>query len=352
MPAPVRQSPAAAAVGSPHGASTPRRRVPASIAVVVPTRDARRYLDAVIPALLRAAARAGVTEIVVVDNGSRDGTAAHVVATWPDSIRVLHAEGVHVGEVRNIGARATTGEVLSFVDADCVLDEDYYEQALAVLGDQSLDATGSRYDLPDDARWIERTWDGLHRTARTGGPVDYLNAGNFLVRRSAFDAVGGFDARLESGEDAELGQRLRRRGSRIVSAPRVRARHLGNPKTLTGFVRKQRWHAMGMFGTVDARGVDKPTAMLAVHLLLPLAALALVPAGIVEPLGGLGLAAAGTFVVPAASVAWRWRRAERPGRPLASLLLYWLYFHARASALARLLVDAGRSRATRAPTAT
>ena len=309
---------------------------PASVAIVIPVLNARRFLPAVIPSVLRAAQRSGITEIVAVDNGSTDGSAEYLEATWAGAIRVLRTPGARVGEVRNVGARATTAELLSFVDADCVLDEDYYEEARVALADPSVDATGARYELPHDPLWIERVWDAMHREARPNGPVDYLNAGNFVVRRAAFDAVGGFDAHLESGEDAELGQRLRRGGARIVSCARVRARHLGNPKTLTGFVRKQRWHAMGMFGTVDARSVDKPTIMLAAHLLLPLAVVALVVAGVVAVPLGLALAAASTLVVPAASVAYRWRRAARPEQPLAAVFLYWLYFYARASALVRI----------------
>ena len=203
MNEPVRGT-SGVAVTTPTDAHAPvaTSATPLSIAIVVPVLNARRFLPQVIPSVLEAARRAGITEIVVVDNGSTDGSDTYVEATWPGVVRVVRSPGVRVGEVRNVGARATTADVLSFVDADCVLDPAYYDEARAVLADTAIDATGARYELPDDALWIERAWEGMHRRENEDGPVEYLNGGNFLVRRRAFDAAGGFDAALESGEDA------------------------------------------------------------------------------------------------------------------------------------------------------
>jgi hypothetical protein len=73
--------------------------------------------------------------------------------------------------------------------------------------------------------------------------------------------------------------RLRAAGYRLSTCPDVSVVHLGNAKTLRHFFRQQFWHSLSMFGTVTARSLDRPTAMLALHLPLTLAGIALLVSG-------------------------------------------------------------------------
>jgi len=189
-----------------------------------------------------------------------------------------------------------------------VIPGDYFHRAAAVLAAGGADATGSRYALPTDPppRWIERTWHELHW--RPGdGYVPYVPAGNFIVSRAAFEAVGGFREALATGEDAELCQRLGAAGYRIYEAQSVVAEHLGNPKTLRAFFRQQVWHGLGQFGTVRRAALDKPVAMTALHGLLTLAGCA----GL-----ALGPGPAGARVLAAAVLT----AAARPPAPGAAAL--------------------------------
>lgn len=311
------------------------------VTVVVPVLDAVEYLPRCVPAVLRAVDRIGGGEIVFVDNGSTDGSVEFLRARCGDRATILRRPDGNVGEVRNVGAAHGTGRFLAFVDADCVVSEDCFERALDVLRRTGADATGSTYALPSDPHWVERTWFRLH-TRRVNGYVTHLNAGNFFCRRAAFEDVGGFDPELESGEDAELCQRLDAAGHPIYEAHEVEAVHLGNPKSARDFFAKQRWHGRGALGTFRRNWLDKPLLGTVAHaLLLVLGLVALVGAG---SWSGVAAATVAWLVVPGAAVVYRMLEVRRWVDPVAAVVLYWLYFAARGVALIELGVDSVKGR--------
>ena len=295
------------------------------------------YLPTVIPALSRDVAQYGDAELIVVESGSSDGSAEWLRARG--DLRLVEGVEGRVGAVRNAGAAVATGTVLSFVDADCEPHPGLLEEVAGTLARTGAAACGSPYELPERPSWVEETWQILHERARDGW-VTYLPAGNFHVTKAAFTATGGFRPDLASGEDAELGQRMTREGHRTWSDRRVAVRHLGNPKTLRAFFRKQRWHGAGMFGTVRWGEIDLPVVNMFIHLVLLVAA-PVVALAWRRPLA-LAVALALPWVIPAAAVAYRWRQIGRAWRPLRAMLLYQLYFLARLAALRDILV--GRER--------
>jgi GT2 family glycosyltransferase len=308
-----------------------------SISVVVPTLNAWPDLARCLGALLEASATyrssGGTVEVVVVDNGSTDGSYERLKQDFGTRVRVLREPGVTISRLRNRGAEIAQGSILSFVDSDCAVPPEYLMEVAAVLGSGSAEACGSPYQLPASARPIERTWHDLH-VDRAEGVVSYLPAGNFAITRDAFVRSGGFREDLVTGEDAELGQRLTANGVRILRTERVRSVHHGNPRSLGAFYRQQRWHGLGQFGTARAGALDRPLTMTFVHL-------ALLVAAAVGALGapGLLLRAASLLVlpwlVPAATVTYRAARGGAVRGLLLPLALYQLYYLARIEALWR-----------------
>ncbi len=305
-----------------------------TVSVVVPVRDALKFLPSSTSSILRALERFGSGEVIFVDNGSTDGSLQFLQSLEGPSVHVLSCPEGKVGGLRNLGAARARGRYLSFIDADCVVGEGYFFDALRVLSETGAAVTGSLYALPDAPHWTERVWFPLHSLAEDGW-TSYLNAGNLFCERSAFDSVGGFDATLESGEDTELCQRLRASGLRIYSSVRVRAVHLGNPKSLRAFYRKQVWHGLGGLGTFSQDPFDKVVWMTAAHWLFVAAAVALWALRPSVATAGAGLLL--FFAAPAISVVYRMSGARRVVNPFLALILYWVYFAARGVALLRAL---------------
>ncbi|CAN5897068.1 hypothetical protein BH11GEM2_BH11GEM2_01880 [soil metagenome] len=299
--------------------------------VVVPVRNALGFLPRTVPSVL-AAARWSSAEVIYVDNGSTDGSAEYLASIAEDCIRVCSLPRGSIAGVRNFGAGQAHGEFLSFLDSDCAIEPDYFEQAVDAIRSSGAAATGFQVDLPPHPNWIEVAWHELHHI-RAARNVKYLNSGNFFTRRSAFEGVGGFREDLTTGEDAELGQRYNAAGFTIFASPAVKAVHLGNPQTLPQFYRRMLWHGLGMFGTVSMRRLDRPTAMMLLHFALSGLGLATLF------LSGLSLASRVTIAiglqaaVPIATVMYRQMRTGRRSSLFAGVSLYWLYYWARIQAL-------------------
>lgn len=134
---------------------------------------------------------------------------------------------------RNAGVARTRGDIVVFVDADVEVHPDALTRLREALDrDAGVDAVfGSYDDRPAAGALVSRFRNLLHHHVHTTspGPATTFWAGLGAVRREAFEAVGGFDARRyprPSIEDIELGMRLHAAGRRITLDPRARGTHL------------------------------------------------------------------------------------------------------------------------------
>lgn len=170
-------------------------------------------------------------ELVIVDDGSTDDSAALAREAGARVLRSQVARGP--AAARNAGARHARAERLFFLDADCAIHPDALGRAAAVLrDDRELAAVFGSYDArPADPGVVSRYRNLLHHHVHHRGRPEASTfwAGCGAIRRRAFEAVGGFDARRyrhPSVEDIDLGVRLVENGYRIRLEPRIQATHL------------------------------------------------------------------------------------------------------------------------------
>lgn len=179
--------------------------VPYAIAAIVPALDEAARIGATIDAI----AAAGIDEIVVVDGGSRDDTAAIARAR---GARVIDAARGRARQ-QNAGAAATTAPLLVFVHADVHLPPDAAVWIRRTLARPGVVAGAFRTRTVDDRAPRRWSWlrgnDVLSRFGRT----PYGDQAFFLAR-TVFDSLGGFPDQFM--EDVELARRLRRRGAMPV----------------------------------------------------------------------------------------------------------------------------------------
>lgn len=307
--------------------------------VVVPVFNGIEHLRTCLESVTAAIGRYQNAELIVVDNGSTDGSYELLLANYAATAQIFQVEDVTIGALRNYGARVASGDYLSFIDSDCVIPQDYFERVASVFASVDAAAVGSMCDLPTPAHWIEKTWHMLHAPVKDGY-VNYLNSGNFVVKRAVFERIGGFDETLTTGEDAELGVRLGAAGFKIYESQEIKAIHLRNPKTLRQFVSRQVWHGLGMFGSAKIAWFDKPLLLTFAHLLLTAAG----AINLFVSWTGLGWRvvafAVSLALAPVAAVIYRSIHQRRLQRPLRSILLYWLYLNSRVCAL--FLIACGR----------
>jgi glycosyltransferase involved in cell wall biosynthesis len=186
------------------------------LSIVVPAYDEERWLGPTLAALHVAARSAGVPyEIVVADDASSDGTPRVAREAGARVVEVAHRQ---IAATRNAGARAARGDLLLFVDADTLVTPAVVAAAVAALrAGAAGGGAGLTFDepVPPYARLLTPI---LVRLFRAAG----LATGCFLFcTRQAFEAAGGFDARLYAGEEIALSLALRRQGPFVVLRERV-----------------------------------------------------------------------------------------------------------------------------------
>ena len=278
-------------------------------------------------------------EVIVVDNGSTDGSADVARAA---GARVLSLPGERVSALRNAAARAAGGQLLAFVDADHELGPGWAAAAERVFRDEPATvAAGAPYHAPPDGTWVQRMYDKL-RTRQTGRrPTEWLPSGNLVVRRTAFEAIGGFDTSLETCEDVDLCQRLSARGGRVVEFDELTSVHRGDPRTLKALFLGELWRGrdnlrVTLRGPMSVRSL--PSIVIPIAILLGLAAVVLGLA--FWPFVGWSVATSGAFLVGglvaarASVLLGRVSEGERSGRTaVEAVLVGGAYDVARAFAL-------------------
>jgi len=181
------------------------------VSVVIPCyRQAHFLADAINSALAQTYP---AVEVVVVDDGSPDNTAA--VAARYHRVRCISQENQGLAAARNAGLAASTGEFIVFLDADDRLMPNAVETGVALLTrDQRLGFVAGR------SRFIAADGSPLPTTQPfrpAGDPYRELlrrnsirMPGMAMFRRSSLDALGGFDTRIDACADYELYLRVSR----------------------------------------------------------------------------------------------------------------------------------------------
>ena len=192
------------------------------ISVIIPTYNRKESLQRTLAALGRQTYPADRFEVIVVSDGSTDGTAEAVsAATYPYRLRFLEQANSGPSVARNYGARAACGEVLVYVDDDIEPIDAFLEvHARAHEADETLVLIGPQ-SMPPNERfpvWIawehvmlERQYTRFRSGEWQAGPNN-LYSGNFSVRRKYLIGCGGFDETFKRQEDVELGYRLEKLG--------------------------------------------------------------------------------------------------------------------------------------------
>ena len=207
------------------------------LSVIIPARDAGATLADTLEGL-GAQEPAGAFEVILVDDGSRDRTAA-IALESPIVGRVVTLDGVGPGQARNAGAALARAPLLAFLDADCRPTPRWLAAGSAALGaaDLVLGETRPRPDQPCGP---------FDRTLSVVGRSPLFEGANLFVRRELFERIGGFESWLgprrgkELGEDVWFGWRALRSGARIAACDEALVHHVVWPRTASAFV-AERW---------------------------------------------------------------------------------------------------------------
>ena len=221
------------------------------VAIVIVSFNTRARLEACL-ASLRTAPPVTGHEIVVIDNGSRDGSPDAVEAGWPEARLVRLDANTGFAHAANVGMRRTAGELVLLLNSDAVAPPGSIDRLVAALdADESAAVAGPRIVAPDGAvelsfgRMIS-PWNELRqkvaqrasssrlplasrwvaRRAASARYVDWVSGACLLARRQDAEAVGLLDERFFLyTEDVDFCARIRARGRRVLFTPAAEIVH-------------------------------------------------------------------------------------------------------------------------------
>lgn len=156
------------------------------------------------------------------------------------------------GKARNIGAREATGDILVFVDDDAniVTDNIISKLVSPLISNESIGITGAIQKSPPQMNWIQRAY--RMQFPRTEAPdVNVITESDMAttlccaIRKDDFWRVGGFDERLQAGQDTLLRHKIRQMGKKVVIVPDTLVYH-PLPDTLSKVFKREIRYAYGM----------------------------------------------------------------------------------------------------------
>jgi glycosyltransferase involved in cell wall biosynthesis len=315
------------------------------VSVVIPAFNEERHLPRTLEALRAQTLGQDRFEVIVVDNGSTDDTAGTAVRCGAAlELRVMTRVKGSISAARNAGAGAARGQILGFLDADCVARPNWLEEAVARGAEKTTGSApcvwGADYMVPLDATWVGRVWTKYQAVEREGR-VAFLPGGNLFMGRADFARIGGFDPELKTSEDVEICARAARLGMELVAYRELAVFHEGTPRTLRGFYRQNRWHGehvLRMFLAALPSTRYAHVVGVSVYTLVMFWAAVVVPM-IAVPRGrwGWAMAPAALLVMPAVGMALGKTAPVGGWRDLPALTyLYLIYLLARAASLTHL----------------
>lgn len=234
-----------------------------TLGVVIPCYRQERFLPRTVAALEAALAGRDWRGVIVLAAPGGDELPAPG-ANW-QVLRAAGARPLTPGAARNAGFAACGGAWVLFVDADVELAPDWPARALAATGDERVgglwgrleewftDAAGERPGAPD-----------LYRIGDAPCACEYL-ATLALYRREALERAGGYEPRLSSEEDFELGLRLRAAGFRLLGTGGLAGRHWSGPRPSFAEIGR-RWRTGLCFGQGQVLRLYLGRAGLGAHL--------------------------------------------------------------------------------------
>lgn len=215
------------------------------VSVVVCAYDAADTIAECLEAL--AVLRYPDTQIIVVDDGSTDGTGV-IAARYPH-VRVIETANSGLAAARNVGLEHATGDIVAYTDADVRVDPDWLTYLVQPFMTSGVMAAGGPNVVPPDDSWFAQA------VARAPGSpthvllndrlAEHVPGCNCAFRREALVALGGFNpVFLRAGDDVDLCWRLQALGWTIGFAPAALVWHR-HRRSVRAYLRQQSGYGEG-----------------------------------------------------------------------------------------------------------
>jgi cellulose synthase/poly-beta-1,6-N-acetylglucosamine synthase-like glycosyltransferase len=200
----------------------------APVSVIIPAYNRKNELEQLLAALTGQTLPPRSFEVIVVDDGSADGTRewlAERASGFSFSFSWFAQEHQGPGAARNLGMKQAAGDIFAFIDTDCIPQPDWLEQLIKPFASGTVGAVGGREIINERDPLLMRCFHYLMTASLTTGGMRgtdgkrlarfYPRTFNMAVSRKAYESIGGF-RRMYHAEDIELSFRIRQAGFELL----------------------------------------------------------------------------------------------------------------------------------------
>jgi len=191
------------------------------VSVIVPAYNASKTIDLCLRSILKQ--DFSDYEVIVVDDGSTDDT-REKVKKYPVRL-ITNAQG-GVSAARNAGFKASKGDILIFVDSDCVAKKDLIAKLIEPLKDSKIGVTQAWWEVANEGRLVPalifKTYEYFTRNLEY---PDFLWSYCFAIRRELLKKLGMFDVVWKRVEDMDFSYKVIKEGYKIYLMKEVRVGH-------------------------------------------------------------------------------------------------------------------------------
>jgi glycosyltransferase involved in cell wall biosynthesis len=212
------------------------------VSVIVPVYNSEQTLPDCLDALQNQTVPASTFEVIVVDDGSSDGSKD--LPSFIPRVRFLSIHHQGPAAARNFGVQHASGEILLFTDADCVPCPDWIEKMIAPFEQADIVGVKGAYlnhQRSLVARFVQAEYEGKYARMEKERYIDFIDTYSAGYRRDIFLKQGGFDISFSTSsvEDQELSFRLATAGHKMVFVPAARVVHLRHASNLKDYFLKK-----------------------------------------------------------------------------------------------------------------
>lgn len=209
--------------------------------VIIPVFNERGNILICLDSLLKQSLKRGEYEIIVVDDGSTDGTAETIEQDFANSVTIIKQNKQGPAAARNKGAELSESDILVFTDADCELDVNWLREMVVPIEEKNIDGVQGRYKSKQNnivARFVQYEIEERYKLLKRKKYIDFVSTYSAAYKKEVFIAAGGFNTsyKISSGEDTELSYNLHKRGYKMIFNQNAVCYH-HHPESLSDYLR-------------------------------------------------------------------------------------------------------------------
>lgn len=216
------------------------------VSVIIPLHNAADTIGRTVSSVLEQDYPLEQYEIIIVDDGSTDGS-EDSVRRFP--VKLIRQSNAGAASARNTGIHNAKGELIIFLDSDCTVNRDWVNLHVREhIKNPEAECIGGAFAIPDvtTCNFFElcdyySSWYEQNPKCSPSSNYEYLPSTNISFRKLMLEKINGFDATLKTGEDVEICQRIRKEGKQILFRPHIQIYHYGRRNFVDFLKHHYRW---------------------------------------------------------------------------------------------------------------